>query len=425
MSESNKEIVAKNTLFQLIGKVFTMGVTVFITLMITRIYGRELYGDYSLMQGFPALFFIITDFGLNAISVKHASKDRARLFHYFLNVLIFRVIFSAVIIAVIIVALGFFPYAEELKFGIRLSLLLILTFGLYSSTNIIFQTKLRYDLSVIGQITGYLLILFAVIFLVQERASVVWISFSYVLGGLLTFGVNLLLIYRLDIKKTFFFDLPLIKRLFKEALPLGITFIFTQMNFKEDALFISVLRMPEWLEMNHSEAVGVYSLPYKIFEVSLVFPTFFMNAVYPILVNNMEEGPEKLLRNFKKALVFLAFTGFIGGVVGVILSPLIVGIFGAEEFRYSIYVLRILMGGVVLFYLTQPLSWFLVTLGRQRYLPYIYFVSVVFNVIFNIIFIPRYSFFAAATITIISEFMILILLGYFCLKSWKEVYHAV
>jgi len=34
--------------------------------IIIRAYGKEGYGAFSLMQTFPALFFVIVDFGINA-----------------------------------------------------------------------------------------------------------------------------------------------------------------------------------------------------------------------------------------------------------------------------------------------------------------------------------------------------------------------
>ncbi len=412
--------IAKNTIYQLIGKIVTMGITVFITYMITRGYGRESYGDFSLMQNIPGLLFVITDFGLNAISVRETSKNENRLFHYFINVLAFRVLLSLGFIVVLGILLSFFPYSESLKFGIRLSLLLILTFSLFTTSNIVFQTKLRYDLSSISQIIGYVFIILASIFLIQRQASVTWLSFSYVIGGLITFLVGFSFIKRLDISRDFYLDFPLIKSLFKESLPLGIMFVFSQMSFKEDILLLSVLRIPDWLKLNYSEVVGVYSLPYKIFEVSLVVPTFFMNSVYPFLIKHFEEGPRRFLQSFKKTLGLLFVGGVSAGILGIIFAPFVIGFFGGNEFAYSVPILRILMGGVVLFFLSQPISWFLVILKSQKFLPWIYLASALVNLGLNLVFIPKYSFFAAAYITLFSEFVILILLSLFAIRAWKN-----
>ena len=414
--------IAKNTVYQLVGKLITMSVTILLTLLVTRNYGVGGYGEFSLMQSFPALFFIIVDFGLNAISVREVSKEERGIFDYFINVLFFRALFSVLFIIFLSIVIQFFPYSMDLKFGIRLSLLLILTQSLYASTNIIFQYKMRYDLSVLGLVSGYALILLLSFDFVMRNASITWVNFTYVFGGLVTFVVNFGLILRLDIERNFELDIGLIKKLFREALPLGIMFVFSQMNFKEDALLLSLLKVPDWISLTNTQVVGVYSLPYKVFEVALVLPTFFMNATFPVLMRHMRQGEAKLKDTLKKITLFLLFSGILVGALGAIFAPLIIGVLGGESFSRSVDVLRILIGGVFIFYLTQPLSWLIIALGRQIYLPYIYFFSVLLNLTFNLIFIPRYSFYAASVITVTSEFFILLLLSFFAVKAWRQKY---
>ena len=95
---------------------------------------------------------------------------------------------------------------------------------------------------------------------------------------------------------------------------------------------------------------------------------------------------------------------------------------GGSEFSQSIGVLRILSSGLFIFYLTSPVSWLIVTLGYQKYLPWVYLISFTFNMVSNFIFIPKYSFYAASWITVFSECIVLILLAFFAKKSWKLKY---
>jgi O-antigen/teichoic acid export membrane protein len=162
-SEITKKI-ASNTIYQVIGKVITMSVTILATIIITRMYGREGYGAFNLMQTFPALFFIIVDFGLNAIAVKEFSENYEKAEKYFGNILLLRLLLSVIVMLVAGALLIFFPYASGLKNGIFLALLLIITQALFTTTNIIFQVKLRYDLSTIGLVSGSILTLFGVIY---------------------------------------------------------------------------------------------------------------------------------------------------------------------------------------------------------------------------------------------------------------------
>lgn len=414
--------IAVNTIYQFIGKVVSMSITMLATIIVIRMYGREVYGAFNLMQNFPALFFIIVDFGLNAIATKELSENWENAENYLGNILKMRLLLSAILIAVCISTLQIFPYSKELKFGIYLSLFLIVTQALYATTNIIFQVKLRYDLSTISYIAGSFVVLALVLILSYAHANVAWVSFSYVLGGLLTFLINIYFIKKLNVHLKWNLDWKLWKHLFYQTLPLGLMFIFSQINFKADSILISILKLPYYLKLNNTESVAVYGLPYKIFEVSLVIPTFFMNSTYPVLVRHMLIGKEKLKNTFLKTISVLFGMGIFSGVLGIIFSPLMIKILGGHQFMQSISVLKILLGGVFVFYLTQPLAWFIVTLGKQKYLPFIYLISAVFNVSANIIFIPRYSFYSSSIITIASEFLILIMLMAATLKSWKAKY---
>ncbi len=414
--------IATNTVYQFIGKAGTMSITILATILITRLYGREAYGQFSLMQGWPALMFIIVDFGFNAIATRELSKDFSRVAKILGSILVIRILVSLFFIVLLAVLLTFFPYSATLKFGIRLSLFLILTQSLFTTANVVFQTKLRYDLSTYSLFAGYLVVLAAVAIFSYLRISVIWISFSYVIGGFVTFLTSLYFLNRIGVPIKLTYDRATAKYLFWQTLPLGIMFIFSQINFKDDEILLSILRLPQKYNLTNTESVAVYALPYKVFEVALVVPTFFMNAVYPVMVRHMTESSHKLKKTFLSSMKVLIFAGILSGLMGITLSKPAIDLLGGSEFMQSVIVLKILLGGLIFYYLTQPLSWLIVTLGKQVYLPYIYLSAAIFNFIANLVFIPRYSFYAAAIITHSSEVLILILLIAAARKAWKLNY---
>lgn len=420
-SDTTKKI-AGNTIYQIVGKLISMSITMVAVVIVTRTYGREGYGEFSLMQSWPALFFVIVDFGINAIATRELSKDWSKANRYFGNILIIRFIFSLMLIGILSLTLNLFSYSDRLVTGIRMGLFLLLTQSLYSTANIFFQVKLKYNYSTIAYTVGYILIFILVLLFSLLKLEVMWVNFSYVLGGLITFILSLFYVKKLGVVPDFTFDREIWQFLFTSSLPIGIMFVFSQMSFKEDALMISFLKLPESHGLNNTESVAVYALPYKVFEVLLVVPTFFMNSVYPVLVRHMTEGKEKLKQTFSKVIYFLLASGLLVGLLGIVFSPLAIKLLGGEKFSQSVGVLNILAGGVFIFYLTSPISWLIVTLGYQKYLPWIYLISFVFNMVSNFILIPRYSFYGASWVTVVSEFIVLFLLAVFARKSWKLKY---
>ncbi len=411
--------IAKNTIFQLIGKIVSMTITMLIVMVITRSYGRDGFGAFSIMQAWPALFFVIVDFGLNAIAVRELTKDGTKYIEYLNTIVTLRSVFSLFIIIILSVSLVFFPYSFWLKSGIFFTLFLILTQALYTTTNIVFQIKHRYDLSTVGYLSGYIVIFLLALIFTYTKADIIFISTGYVLGGVVTYLINRKLCKVLGVDIGYGINYESARYLIKESMPLGLMFIFSQINFKADSILLSVLNLPRKYNLDNVNSVAVYTLPYKIFEVALVVPTFFMNSVFPVMVNKMNSGKKELKRIFYSSLGIMASLAVLISGAGILLSKIIINILGGVDFVYSVTILKILLAGLIIYFLTQPISWLIVTLGFQKYLPFIYFISAVFNFTANVILIPRYSFFASSIITHASELLILLLLIYYAKKAWR------
>src|SRR5207244_1517417 len=94
------------------------------------------------------------------------------------------------------------------------------------------------------------------------------------------------------------------------SLPLGITLLFNLVYFRADSIILTLTRP--------TAEVGIYGLAYKVFEIVLVFPTFFMNAVYPLLLE--KQNFQFSIFNFqsktvlRKSFLILFATSFIAAV---------------------------------------------------------------------------------------------------------------
>lgn len=416
------KLIASNTFYQLLSKFITMSITFALTYLISKNYGAYGYGLFAIFQSFPALFYIISDFGLNAIGALEISKNEKKGSEILSNILVLRLILSLFLIIIcLILALFLYPN-EELRFGIALGSLIIVAQTLVATTNIIYQLKLRYDISALSNVISYIFILLGALYFINNQVSVVFLNFLYVVGTFLAFGLNFYFLKKFDIKIKLKYEGKYLSKLAFLSWPLGLMFVFSQINFKADSILLSILPIPH-LGLTNIETTGVYALPYKIFEVMLVLPTFLMNSAYPLLLKSMQESFEKLKYNFKKSIFYMFGIGTFSSLilfVGVwfFLTPDLISLIFDSEFIYSRDILLILFSGIFLFFLTQPLAWFLVIIEKQKYLPFIYGFSAILNVSLNLIFIPQYSFYASSVITLVTEGVILVLLLGVFLKFW-------
>jgi len=166
-----------------------------------------------------------------------------------------------------------------------------------------------------------------------------------------------------------------------------------------------------------SEAVGFYGLAYKIHGNLILGAAFLMNSLFPLI----SEARQKLVvvkKTFEKSFTVLFLTGLSILLFGFLLSPLIIKIIAGETFYSSAIALKILLGATLFSYLNHLTGYFLVALGEQKSLLRISFAGLIFNLFLNLIFIPKFSFLAAAVITVFTEIVIFILTYNFLRKKF-------
>src|SRR3989344_5916433 len=187
---------------------------------------------------------------------------------------------------------------------------------------------------------------------------------------------------------------------------------FLFLFFRADSFILTLTRT--------TAEVGVYGLAYKVFEVALVLPTFFMNAVYPLLLKQQNfQFPIpnfQFKRTMRHSFWFLLGTSFVAVVVLWFAAPLLTMI--KSDFSASIPALRVLSLGLPFFFLTSLTMWTLIALKKQWALAGIYGLSMVINIALNLWLIPVYGYMAAAWITVLSEGVVLLLSGIFLLKMF-------
>lgn len=414
---SARKIVAKNTLIQIVGKVITASSTLLVMILVTRHFGPAGFGDFTIMITFPTLFWIMADFGFNATVIREISKDKEKTQRYFSNLLLLRFAIALFFTILALIILHFLPYSPMVKLGASLNLGTLFMMSLFSSSQALFQANLKYSWQVLAQILAALFNLGLVFIFICLAKSLLWVALSSLFGNFLLAGVSLFFVrYFVSLRKIRW-EGRLAKSLFLATLPIGLALIFDILDVKVDTFMLSVLPLPQ--NQTNSAAVGYYGSAFKIFEVILTIPFFFMSAVYPILVRRLKDSRKAAEKLFSKSLLTLLGLSVLAVLCGEPLVPFVIRILAGPQFGESILALRILLLALPVFFMTSLFMHSLLAMERQRVLPWIYASALVLNLVLNSIFIPRYSFIAAATITGITETFILSCLACFAIREFR------
>ena len=396
-----------NTLAQIVGRAINVILGLLVTAFLTRFLGASGYGDYVLVTSAALFFVAFSDLGLGTIGVREASKEKRAAAKIFGDTLTIKLLLSLGSLG-FLGALGLtLPQFAELRSEILVAGLVLIFLGLRTSAEVVFQTKLRLELTSLLQVLSTLILVLG-IWWFKDDLNLLWVIKLWVFGALATGISGIILASRLA-KIDLQFDLSLTKRLFKEALPLGLFFLtYSAYDRGIDSFMLKAFV--------GSKAVGFYGLPYKIHSNLILVAAYLMNSLFPMLSGFRNWEKEKLQRLYQKAFGLLFALGFLGALGILALAPWAVRIIAGSNFVPSVLALRILSLATFFAFLNHLTGYALVALGKQRTLLKIALLVLFTNIIFNWLLIPRFSFYGAALVTVLTEAVVFILSSTFLSK---------
>lgn len=412
ITQSKKFVVASNTVSQIVGKVVGAVTTFVVSLYIAKQYGAAGYGDFIKVTTFVALFYLLVDFGLNAIYLQKK--------HEWSTLLGLRISGSIAVSFLALIILVFLPqsqtngYTNVVRFGILLFLPTIFFQGLITSANAIFQQRLRYDFSMFALVFGNTVTILLLFFLPKQISTSVGLTMSLAIllvGIAITGLVSLWYVRRLGIAITVDISVKRWREFLWAAFPLGLTIFFNLIYIRADSIILTLTRS--------TAEVGIYGLAYKVFELPLVIATFFMNAVYPLMVNKTNiKITKEFLSIVRQSGIVLLILSLLILLILWFLAPYIATIH--PEFLSSIAPLRVLSLSFPFFFLTSLSMWTLIACRRQNMLIGIYGGAMIVNIFFNIWLVPLFGYMAAAWVTVGSEALVLVASGFVLQQAFTK-----
>lgn len=392
--------IAWNTIVQVLGKVASTTLGVIITILLTRYLGPAGYGTYIFVFVFVTMFGTVSDWGLTLITVREASKNEAMAAEIIGNVLLIRLILAVIAAFLAIVSINFLPYDSQTRVLVAVASLFLVATSLKTSFQIIFNAKLTMQYSAISDVTANSLSLVLLLFLIYSRAGLVEIILAFLAGDFFAalvaarLGAKMLpLRYSLFHEKT--------KYLLFESLPMGAILVLFTIYNRLDTVILSLYQ--------GSTAVGLYSAAYRIFEVLVLGAAYFANSVLPLISSLAQNDREKLQLVYRKSFIVLLFLGTGVALANFIFAPLAIKIVAGKAFAASVAPLQILSLALIVSYFNHLNGYTLIALGKQWYSLAIAVIALFVNITLNLIFIPQYSFYAAAAITFVTEGLIVVL----------------
>lgn len=393
--------IALNTIISAAARIFGTGLALVTIGLMTRYLTKTEWGEYSILLTWGGIFAVLAEGGLYQFMVREISQDGADEKEVASNIFTLRLLSSLFIFALAPLISFLFPYSSQARWGIAVGMV---GFWFLSGSQVtvgIFQKYLRMEKVALAELAGRVAQLILIFLFIRWRLDFFWIVVSLTGGGL----VNFFIIYWLaqdHIVMHLRWAWDGWKKIIKQSYPLAVSGILTMIYFSSDSLIISIFKP--------AADVGIYRLSYKVLESLIFFPAMFVGLVMPFLSQAAFRDWPRFSRISQRALDILIIFAVPLALGTFFVSPAIIGLLGGGHYPEAVPILDILMVAVGIIFLGTLFSFMLIAGHQQQKLMKISAWAAVFNVALNLLLIPRYSYYAAAVTTVVTEALVIFLM---------------
>jgi O-antigen/teichoic acid export membrane protein len=393
-------VVFRNTMLgfvaQLVVKLFSFGFSV----LIVRHLGVESYGQYAAILAFGAVFVFLADLGLSPFLVREIASLRDRADGHvisealFGNVLCLRIALSVLAACVVISAAWLTGRPLPMIVAIGLGGLGLIMYGVQGTADAMLAGHERLDLSAGARVLNQ--VLFVVV-----GSVALWVGAGYfgLIGANLA-GVALMTwacwraVVRLHVRPARP-SLALWPGLMLRALPFGLIAFTLGLSYKLDSVLLNLFR--------GDAETGLYAAAYSLVFSIVVLSNVVNTALYPSLARAAASTPAILPVVYSRALRYLLVMALPISLGICVLAEPIVHLLFSVQYDAAISTLRIVIWAVPLMFASEFLGYIVVLQGHEDRVARALLISTTFNVGLNLLLIPRFGLLAAATMTVLTE----------------------
>ena len=432
--------IARNSLAPILLNLFNRSIDFALAAVVLRILGPEDAGVYKYAIVVFIWFDIFTNFGLNTFLTREVARDRSRAGYYFFNTSVLRIVLIIVGVLPLVAFLGARqsfvqpPLNQEALLALGLLYLGLLPNSLSTGMTALFYAfeKAEYP-SAVSTIATINKAVFNVMALALGF-GIVGLAATSILTNFLTLAVllhggrGLLRTGDRQTEPRQRFNLRLLRSMVSESWPLMINHFLATIFFQIDIVLLESIR--------GSRIVGLYSVAYKWVAAINVIPAFFTMAMLPVMSRQAHEDRDALKRTYTLAIKLLLSIAMPTAILFTFFAYDLTRLLGGAEYLPDGAIATQLMIWSIPFGWVNSLTQYvLIALDLQRRITWAFIIAVTFNIVANLILIPRYGYQAAALTTIVSEIMLLLPFGILLTRAmgrlnwldmiWRQITAAI
>ncbi len=376
-----------------------------------RYLGPAEFGRYTLVLTYVGIIGAVADFGGQIVLVREINQQPERVRAILGNFLMVKAAYTVAVCGAGALVIGRLGYAADIRLYIMLGLLSVLL-SVPATVGALFQARLQMWFWAGINIVGKIIALAAVLYMAASRGTIAVLLWANVAVAAVMSLLFWLLIMKHD-PPSFRLDVPLVRRLVAETIPIGLLLIVGGLGVRAEMLLLSKLA--------DDRSLGLYSAGYKFVDWGLMLINGLLISHLPLFAKFAFTEPDKVKRLYRVTFDLVAVLAIPLAVFGLVGSRPILVLFSGPAYAEGWGALTVLWW-VILLNTWNALSInLLIAAKRTKQVLAVYSGALIAIIAANYVGIPRlgYAFCAAAAAG--RELLTLVLLVLILRRSYHLV----
>lgn len=395
-----RQTLIKNTFWLAFAEGLSKVLKFFLFIYIARILGATEYGKFSFALAFAGLFLIFADLGIFKILTREFAKDPEKE-KDFPALVSFKILLNIGTIILIFIGSFFITSSSLIRIIIWILGVEVLLNSFLVFFYAFFSARQKMEYQSWFQIIQAILVTSFGFFVLFNFPSAKNLSWAYLLGTLICLIFILIFFHFRFFPLKLSFDEVIWKKYLKLSYPLALAAFFGTIYSNTDSTIMGYF--------GQITQTGWYNAAQRIVMAVVIPAGFITMSFFPVLSKFFKQSKEKLQRvwnYYVETMIFLALPLVVGGIF---LSRKIIDLIYDPSYFPSILAFQILLVGFAIGILTNPLNQALIIFNQQKKFFWIFLFGAIFNVVLNLILVPKYSLYGAAFTTLITFVLIFFL----------------
>ena len=405
--------LVKNSVWLFFGEALSKLTTLGIQIIAARYLGKEGFGIFGFAFIFTGVVLDFIDNGLKVFLTRVISRKPELVGTYLHNIFALKLILTFFSVLLFLVTVTLMSLDSE-----TLTVVAIIGFALvingYTEMYLgVFRALEKMPL--VSKLMVFQRILFFAfgLFVLVSGYSVVAFSNAFLISSI----ISLFLAHRqLKRPKSSWkkdLDSDMIRRIFQDSLPVCGVVFFTYIYFCIDSVLL-------FLIIGKSET-GLYYAAFKLIESLALLLASVRGALFPILSQTYSKNDNRFKRLLTEGTRYLLLIGIPVSAGTVILAPQLINILYGPLYEITGLVLQIMVVPFFLLVLNEFIAYFLLSADKTRSVLGIVIAAAIFNLVCNLLVIPRWGLIGAAITAGLTELLLFGLFFQAMIKNFGSI----